>query len=210
MEGFKLLKYFDFLWSFIRINPIFITLLCLILPTIFWIITFTIILFKKELEKVYIKETNSIEYGAAKWIVNELKEKEKIESFNELYPNHSLTNSEQPGWETRFIKNKNELVFNIRDNTHAVCLGARNSGKFQKIVMLSTIYNANLASKKQPCMIFTDPKGELYQNLSKPLQEKGYEFLTLNLRDAKLSSSWNPLAIVFKYYYDSVTIHQEI
>ncbi|AGM25143.1 type IV secretory system conjugative DNA transfer family protein [Spiroplasma chrysopicola] len=210
MEGFKLLKYFDFLWLFIKENPVFITLLCVILTAIFWTITFIIILIKKELGKVYIKEVDSTEYGAAKWIVNELKEKGKIESFNELYPNHSLINSEQPGWATRFIKNKNELVFNIRDNTHAVCLGATNSGKSQKIVMPSAIYNANLAFEKQPCMVFTDPKGELYQNLSKPLQEKGYEVLTLNLRDAKLSSSWNPLAIAFKYYFDSVTLHEQI
>ncbi|AGM26363.1 hypothetical protein SSYRP_v1c07730 [Spiroplasma syrphidicola EA-1] len=84
MEGFKLLKYFDFLWLFIKANLVFITLLCLILTAIFWTISFMIILVKKELGKVYIKETNSVEYGVAKWVTNELKDKEKIDKFNEL------------------------------------------------------------------------------------------------------------------------------
>ncbi|WHQ37077.1 TraM recognition domain-containing protein [Spiroplasma sp. SV19] len=208
MEGFKLLKYFQFLWIFMQSNIVFIVVLSLVSTLLFWTGLILWIVCLKEYRKVQVKDSNSTEYGTAKWIVDELEKKGNVTDFNELYPANTEINI--PGWVVRFTKTKNDFVFNIKANTHALVLGATNSGKSQKVVMPSAIYNSKVEYDQKPCMVFTDPKGELYSNLSKPLAENGYQVLTLDLRDAKSSSSWNPLAIAYKYYYDAVTIEQQI
>ncbi|ELL44223.1 type IV secretory system conjugative DNA transfer family protein [Spiroplasma melliferum] len=212
MPGFTFSKFFPYLWKFMSENITFVLICILVISLLFWLIAcFIIFVAAKHFEKTYVKKTETSEYGGAKWIVNELDKKGSIKEFNKLYPVHNLHDvKNKAGWVVRFLRKNSKINFNVRGNTHAICLGATNSGKSQKIVMPSAIYNSCLPERYKPCLIFTDPKGELYDVLSKLLQKNGYEVLVLNLRDPKNSSSWNPLAISYKYYYDSVTIAKEL
>ena len=48
--------------------------------------------------------------------------------------------------------------------------------------------------------VFTDPKGELYNNHSIQLREEGYRIIVIDLRNPYSSTRWNPMDNQFMMY----------
>lgn len=73
--------------------------------------------------------------------------------------------------------------------THVFGIGSTRSGKSRRIIMNSV----NILSLAGESIVATDPKGELFNMNKVDLENKGYEIIKINLRDANDSNQWNPL-----------------
>lgn len=79
---------------------------------------------------------------------------------------------------------------------HSLIIGATGSGKTQGIVFPQV----HSLAKARESMIITDPKGEIYENTSLMLRERGYQIVLLNFRDPQNGSAWNPLSLPYRLY----------
>ncbi len=79
---------------------------------------------------------------------------------------------------------------------HSLIIGATGSGKTQGIVFPQV----HSLAKARESMIITDPKGEIYENTSMMLRERGYQIVLLNFRDPQNGSAWNPMTLPYKLY----------
>ena len=79
---------------------------------------------------------------------------------------------------------------------HSLIMGASGSGKTQ-CMMFPLI---KILARHGESIIVTDPKGELYEECGKLLQEKGYKIILLNFRDPKEGAAWNPFSYPYRIY----------
>lgn len=77
-------------------------------------------------------------------------------------------------------------------------IGMTRSGKGEFFVF--SILDVYSRARKQPSMVFNDPKGELAAASTEKLKERGYEVKILNLVDLMCSMSYNPLSLVVEAY----------
>lgn len=90
---------------------------------------------------------------------------------------------------------KGEQIYFIREDTHAILLGATRSGK-TRCSILETIGFLPLAGES---MIITDVKGELYDYTRPYLEQLGYDVKCLNWAEPPYSDGWNYLQPVIDY-----------
>lgn len=79
---------------------------------------------------------------------------------------------------------------------HSLIIGATGSGKTQGIVFPQV----HSLAKARESMIITDPKGEIYENTSMMLRDRGYQIVLLNFRDPQNGSAWNPMSLPYRLY----------
>ena len=94
-----------------------------------------------------------------------------------------------------FISDTKEAYVDDGDY-HTLILGSTGSMK-TRLFIFPTVFTLGLAGEN---MVIADPKGEIYDSTSGFLKEKGYEIMTLNLRDLDRSDCWNPLAEGYHLY----------
>ena len=148
------------------------------------------ICFSKKKEAT-LKSTNQNDYGNANW----LSEKE----FNQNYPlvsDNSIYN--QHGFVVNSKMKKQQLIYNVRTDTHNLIIGGTGSGKSQNLVLPTIAVNGK--SQVKPSMIVTDPKGELYQYQKYSLEKVGYNVQVINLRTVTESIAWNPLQVIYDQF----------
>lgn len=81
---------------------------------------------------------------------------------------------------------------------HNLIIGTTGSGKTQTHVLHSIKLIAESADKQN--FIINDPKGEILESTYSILKDQGYEIVIFNLKDAEISSGWNPLTFVINEY----------
>lgn len=113
-------------------------------------------------------EYDTIEHGSSDWCQNG-------EQYRVLSKNNGLILAEENYLPTNKIGNVNVLI-----------VGGSGSGK-------SSSYSIPNAHQQLGSYIFTDPKGELYDQTAGYLKENGYEVKLLNLVNPESSDSYNPL-----------------
>jgi len=87
--------------------------------------------------------------------------------LNQNYPSVNSTSVyNQHGFVVNSKMKKQQLIYNVRTDTHNLIIGGTGSGK----------------SQVKPSMIITDPKGELYQYQKDSLEKVGYNVQVINLR----------------------------
>ena len=79
---------------------------------------------------------------------------------------------------------------------HNLVIGATGSGKTQTIIFPTV----EVLAKHKESMIITDPKGEIYEQTSNLLRDRGYDVLVLNFRDPQAGNCWNPMTLPYKMY----------
>ena len=92
------------------------------------------------------------------------------------------------------------IAYVDNSDTHTMVIGATGSKK-TRLFGMSLINIFALAGES---FIATDPKGELYQKTSGLVADRGYNIITLNLRDFCRSSHWNPLKLIYDTYHSGV------
>lgn len=125
----------------------------------------------------------------------------------ETNPHHKIvatTWSQLPSIKNTGIVFRNQIVngkyqIGMKDEYHCLVIGTTASGKTSACLVPSIRILGH--SGEKPCMVISDPKGELYTTTSKILEDEGYRVITLNLRDAFSSTRWNPMDHAFELYH---------
>jgi type IV secretion system protein VirD4 len=149
-------------------------------------------------------DTPSDKKGAAKWLTTA--------EVNKVFPKYSYSTAGRykvNGFVVQTTETKNDTFANLRDEVHCLIIGTTGSGKTIRFVVPTMQFQARSALR--PSIIVTDPKGELYQNQSKLYQDRGYDIITINLREPlKRSNCWNPCYIAYSYYQEALQQKQKI
>ena len=87
----------------------------------------------------------------------------------------------------------------MKDEYHCLVIGTTGSGK-TSIVFVPTI-RIYAHSAEKPCMVISDPKGELYTKTSRILEDEGYRVIKFDLRDPFSSTKWNPMEHAYDLYH---------
>lgn len=101
-----------------------------------------------------------------------------------------------------------KYVVNMKDEFHAMVIGATASGK-SHLSIIPTIRILGHSGEK-PDMVISDPKGELFQLTSNILKEEGYRVYKYDLRDPFTSSRWNPMGHAFEVYQEALNLKNNI
>jgi len=129
--------------------------------------------------------------GYSRWA----KEKEMINQDHVEFISQSDPDSKAAG--TPLLM-KNDKILVDDGEAHTLVIGATGSGKTQTIIFPTV----EILAKKKESMIITDPKGEIYENTSNMLRDKGYDVLVLNFRDPQEGNCWNPMTLPYRMYKD--------
>ena len=89
-------------------------------------------------------------------------------------------------------------VFVDDTDTHTLVIGSTGSKK-SRLLAMPIVKILEVANES---MIISDPKAEIFNRTANGLKSKGYEIITINLRDPNKGTAWNPLAIPYKFYSD--------
>ncbi len=116
----------------------------------------------------------------------------------------STTWANLPSLKNTGIVFRNQIVngkyhIGMKDEYHCLIIGTTASGK-TSACLVPTIRILGHSGEK-PCMVISDPKGELYTKTSKILEDEGYRVITLDLRDPFSSTRWNPMDHAFEIYH---------
>ncbi|MGL6057286.1 MAG: VirD4-like conjugal transfer protein, CD1115 family [Culicoidibacterales bacterium] len=94
-----------------------------------------------------------------------------------------------------------EKLYLSNETIHSIIIGTTGSGKTQKIIF-PMIYGCGYAGES---MVITDPKGEIFEETSGFLNEKGYNVRVINLRNPFQSDGWNLLDTAIRLYQEAET-----
>ena len=101
-----------------------------------------------------------------------------------------------------------QLQVNMYKSIHTLVIGTTGSGKTTQFVN-PTIQILG-ESKAGPCMVITDPKGELYDLHSEKLRQKGYRIMVFDLKEPFQSTCWNPMTRAYELNYRANHLSSEI
>jgi len=142
-----------------------------------------------EREKGWGFSTEKSNKGYSRWA----KEKE-IESEDKVEMVEQSQDKTKAGGIPLLMKQNKIWVDN--GEYHNLVIGATGSGKTQTIIFPTV----EILAKNRESMIITDPKGEIYEQTSNMLRDKGYNVLILNFRDPQQGNAWNPLSLPYRMY----------
>lgn len=108
----------------------------------------------------------------------------------------------------RSLYKHGQMYINMYNPIHTLIIGTTGSGKTTFILDPAIRVYAHSAEK--PCMVITDPKGELYNNHSIQLREEGYRIITIDLRNPYSSTRWNPMEHAFNMYTRAHKLESEV
>jgi len=143
-------------------------------------------------------DVDSDKKGSARWLTDK--------EINTYFPRcafDEVGKQKVNGFVIQTIDVGNRTFANYKGEVHCLILGTTGSGKTIRFVIPTMQFLAR--SGLRPSIVVTDPKGELYNTQSKLYQERGYDVLTLNLREPlKRSSCWNPCHIAYEEYQEGL------
>lgn len=93
-------------------------------------------------------------------------------------------------------KHKADMDVVLHDPIHAMLLATTGTGK--TVSYISPSIEVLCRTKSKPCIVVTDPKGELYRRHANSLKKNGYNVHVIDLRDTYHSTLWNPFNDVWR------------
>ena len=100
------------------------------------------------------------------------------------------------------------MHINMYNPIHTLIIGTTGSGK--TTFVLDPAIRVYAHSAEKPCMVITDPKGELYNNHSIQLREEGYRLIVIDLRNPYSSTRWNPMDNSFMMFQRAHHLEDEV
>ena len=119
-----------------------------------------------------------------------------------------LHRSDNVGIPIRAEMVKNRLEVNMYKPIHTLVIGTTGSGKTTQFV--DPTMQILSESKARPCIVVTDPKGEIYDNHSQKLRKNGYRVLVFDLKEPFQSSRWNPLTRAYELNERACNLNREV
>ncbi len=145
------------------------------------------------------------QYFDARWVT----EKELLTDPKFMYNTYNtLPNVKKSGIVIRNEVKNGKLNVNMYNPIHTLVIGTTGSGKTTMIIDPAIRILSRTGEK--PCLVVTDPKGELYNNHSLQLKANGYRLLTLDLRNPYASTRWNPMSNAYEKYHRAMNLENEV
>lgn len=123
-----------------------------------------------------------------------------------LYEN--LSKTDNVGIPIRAEVFGNKLHINMYDNNHTLVIGTTGAGKTTQFV--DPVVQILSETHARPCLVITDPKGEIYQNHSEKLKSRGYKIMVFDLADPFKSTCWNPMTRAYMMNKRANNLEKEI
>ena len=120
----------------------------------------------------------------------------------------TLKSVKKDGIVIRSCLNHGKLNINLYDPIHTMIIGTTGSGKTQVYISPSIRILSQISTK--PCIVVTDPKGELYRDHALQLKDAGYRISVLDLRNPYASTRWNPMDNAYCQYHRAQNILKEV
>ena len=120
----------------------------------------------------------------------------------------TLRNVKKDGIVVRETLSHGKLNINLYDPIHTMIIGTTGSGKTQTYINPSIRILSQIGTK--PCLVITDPKGEVYIDNALQLKEAGYRIMVLDLRYPYASTRWNPMDNAYMQYHRAQNLVKEV
>lgn len=120
----------------------------------------------------------------------------------------TLKNVKKDGIVIRSREKNGKLLINLYDPIHTMIIGTTGSGKTQTYINPSIRILSQIGSK--PCLVITDPKGEVYRDNALQLKDAGYRISVLDLRNPYASTRWNPMDNAYVQYHRARNMIKEV
>ncbi|WP_338631754.1 VirD4-like conjugal transfer protein, CD1115 family [Clostridium baratii] len=128
-------------------------------------------------------------------------EKELVKQYKSIPEKETEDERNNGGYEGKggvIISRIGENIFLDDSPTNNLIIGTTRSGKGEMFILPTIdIYSR---AKEKASLVVNDPKGELYLNTKKSLEDRGYEVYALNLVNQLNSMSYNPLELILEAY----------
>ena len=101
-----------------------------------------------------------------------------------------------------------KMRVNMYDPIHTLVIGTTGSGKTSQFI--DPTIQILSESHARPCMVITDPKGELYTHHSDKLRKRGYKIHVFDLENPFNSTCWNPMTRAYDLNYRANTMYKKV
>ena len=102
----------------------------------------------------------------------------------------------------------NKLHVNMYKPIHTMVIGTTGAGKTTQFINPTVQILSETHAK--PCLVITDPKGEIYDDHSEKLRKNGYRILVFDLKEPFQSTRWNPMARAFEINERAMNLNREV
>lgn len=102
----------------------------------------------------------------------------------------------------------NKLQVNMYKPIHTLVIGTTGAGKTTQFVDPTMQILAETHAK--PCLVITDPKGEIYDHHSEKLRKNGYRVMVFDLKEPFQSTRWNPLTRAYEINERAMNLNREV
>ena len=120
----------------------------------------------------------------------------------------SLSKSNKIGIPIRAELINGKLNINMYKSIHTIVIGTTGAGKTTQFVNPTMQILSESAAR--PCLVITDPKGEIYDLHSAKLRKKGYRILVFDLKEPFQSSCWNPMTRAYELNMRALNLNREV
>ena len=144
-------------------------------------------------------------YYDTNWLTEEELLKNPVYNYN-VYEN--LKNFNKVGIPIRAEFKNGKLHVNMFGPIHALVIGSTGAGKTTQFVdpMMQILSETG----KHPCLVVSDPKGEILSFHGNKLKRLGYRILVFDLHDPFKSTCWNPLARPYDLNYEACHLYDKV
>lgn len=102
----------------------------------------------------------------------------------------------------------NKLNVNMYKPIHTMVIGTTGAGKTTQFINPTIQILSETHAK--PCLVITDPKGEIYDDHSEKLRKNGYRILVFDLKEPFQSTRWNPMARAYEINERAMNLNREV
>jgi len=162
--------------------------------------------FKKDDGKAKVETKGGIKkFYDTNWItIDELKNNKdfKFHYYEDLHK------SDNVGIPIRAELVNNKLQVNMYKPIHTLVIGTTGAGKTTQFI--NPTMQILSESHAKPCLVITDPKGEIYDLHSEKLRKNGYRVMTFDLKEPFQSTRWNPLTRAYELNERAMNLNREV
>jgi len=144
-------------------------------------------------------------YYDSHWITNDELKKDPTFKFHYY---EDLHRSDNVGVPIRAELINGKLNVNMYKPIHTMVVGTTGSGKTTQFI--DPTVQILSESHAKPCIVVTDPKGEIYDNHSEKLRKNGYRVMTFDLKEPFQSTCWNPLTRAYELNERAMNLNREV
>ena len=101
-----------------------------------------------------------------------------------------------------------KLHVNMYKPIHTLVIGTTGAGKTTQFI--NPTMQILSESHAKPCLVITDPKGEIYDLHSEKLRKNGYKVMVFDLKEPFQSTRWNPLTRAYELNARAMNLDKEV